>query len=112
MSNHRSNIGSQVALLLSNHFNGACKIEHFRAQPIEKGNGDDNLKLLSSKKFRLEREAYWMKELRTIFPYGLNERCKVKILQRKKIFMMLRPLCSIKFLFQERNVVLVKIVGV
>src|SRR3954466_7343942 len=49
MSNHRSNIGSQVALLLSNHFNGPCKIEHFRAQPIEKGNGDDNLKLLSSK---------------------------------------------------------------
>ena len=27
-------------------------------------------------KLRLQREDYWMKKLRTIYPYGLNERAK------------------------------------
>ena len=82
MSNHRSNIGSKASTLLYNHFNGLCTIEHFRAQPIETCPSKD-LKS-STSKFLLDREAYWMKELRTIFPYGLNDRCKGKDFTKKK----------------------------
>ena len=64
---------NKSSILLSNHFNSPCTLEHFRAQPIEKG--IDNSKEISSKKFRQNRETYWMKELRTVYPFGLNDQC-------------------------------------
>ena len=32
-----------------------------------------------NRKLRLEKEDIWMKKLRTIYPYGLNERAKQKV---------------------------------
>ena len=64
------------------HFSTVCSGHSFTIQVIEKlpGNGYDELgdvcgDMLAS---RLEREDYWMKELRTIYPYGLCERTKKK----------------------------------
>ena len=39
-------------------------------------------------KLRLQREDYWVKKLRTIYPYGLNERAKNSNLEQPtgKIF--------------------------
>jgi hypothetical protein len=46
------------------------------AQPIE--NIDDTGHKTDQKKRRLEREAFWIKELRTRTPYGLNDRLDSK----------------------------------
>jgi len=54
------------------HFTNTCKPQHFKAQPIEYINED----IEGSTAIRRYREDYWMKELRTIYPYGLNERCR------------------------------------
>ncbi len=51
--------------------NSRCKwAEHARVQPIEQlvDHGDPK----SNKDARLEREEFWIRTLRTVFPYGLN----------------------------------------
>ena len=47
--------------------------EDLCVQPIEQIDGDGRHP--NVEKFRKLRESYWMKELPTIFPYGLNDRC-------------------------------------
>jgi hypothetical protein len=71
MNNHRSNIISKAEILIYQHFNGPCTMNHFFAQPIEKIIGDG----LKTTQLRKKRETFWIKELRTMFPYGLNDRC-------------------------------------
>ena len=73
MNNHRTSIRNKKNLLLYEHFNypDGCNLSHLKIQPIEqiveKKNGD-------AKTDRLKREAFWIKELRTLTPYGLNDR--------------------------------------
>ena len=56
--------------MLYEHFNnGSCDISHFRIQPIEQILDEED-----AKSTRLKREAFWIKELRTLTPYGLNDR--------------------------------------
>ena len=55
------------------HFNSTCSLKDFSVQPIEIISGDGRSE--KSTKQRKLREAYWIKELRTIYPYGLNDRC-------------------------------------
>ena len=61
------------------HYNNVCIGGSFTVQIIEKLNGDGykNGKIdKDMTKYRLEREDYWMKTLRTIYPYGLNDQTK------------------------------------
>ena len=61
------------------HFQECGTNGSFGIQILEKlpGNGYVNNKVCpEQKKKRLEREDYWIKTLRTIYPYGLNERVK------------------------------------
>lgn len=52
------------------HFNnGSCDISHLRVQPIEQILDQED-----PKSFRLKRESFWIKELRTLTPYGLNDK--------------------------------------
>ena len=53
-----------------------CCINHCIVQPIEKI--DDSGTNKDQKRRRLEREAFWIKELRTLTPYGLNARLDSK----------------------------------
>ena len=74
MNQHRSVIFHKHNGLVAQHFNnGNCSIEDLCVQPIEQINGDGRDPKIKS--FRKFRESHWMKELRTIFPYGLNDRC-------------------------------------
>ena len=65
--------------ILSNHFNtGVCKDSTYKVHIIEKlhGNGRAKRRAVDQEKtvLRKQRELYWMLELRTVFPYGLNDR--------------------------------------
>ena len=56
------------------------KYEYICVQILEKlpGNGYINGQFDKAMlKTRLEREDYWMKTLRTVYPYGLNDRTKL-----------------------------------
>ena len=57
--------------MLYEHFRGSCKLEHFSIQPIEKISDDNKSE---KTKRRKEREEFWIRELRTLTPYGLNDR--------------------------------------
>ena len=64
------------------HFSNNCPNATFSIQIIEKlkgtgylQNGDIDEDMRS---YRLEREDFWIKTLRTIFPYGLNDKAKRK----------------------------------
>lgn len=64
---------------LSNHFSeGFCKNANYHVQIIEKleGNGRTGRKALDSQvtSLRKARETHWMLKLRTVYPYGLNDR--------------------------------------
>jgi len=63
---------------LTEHFTGeeGCCITHCAVQPIEKIEDIGTKEEL--KKKRLERESFWIKELRTLTPYGLNDRLDSK----------------------------------
>ena len=61
------------------HFRDACPGASFDIQVVEIFNGDgyvDRKVCPAARKERVDRENFWMKELRTIFPYGLNERAR------------------------------------
>ena len=62
------------------HFSSECSGHSFSIQVIEKlpGSGYDQLGDVCSDLLekRLEREDYWMTEMRTIYPYGLCERTR------------------------------------
>ena len=73
--------------LLVDHFNyGLCKGKNFKVQIIETiqkpgkySNGKMNVETAG---LRRNREKFWMKELRTVFPYGLNNKCDKNMDQR------------------------------
>ena len=65
--------------ILNTHFSkGYCKDSSYAVNIIEKlggkGRTDRNTMDFEAKPIRKARETYWMQELRTIFPYGLNDR--------------------------------------
>ena len=65
--------------ILTAHFNtGVCKGSSYKVQFVEKliGNGRTKRKAIDPEHtaLRKKRELYWMLELRTIFPYRLNDR--------------------------------------
>ena len=67
---HRGHIngGTEAAVML-HHFTNVHTPTDMIIKPIEVCNNDETL---------LEREKYWMIQLNTIFPYGLNDRTNVK----------------------------------
>ena len=72
----RAKSGCEISI---DHFKNVCPDATFKVQIVEKlpGNGYKNGKVDSAMlKYRLEREDYWIKTLRTVYPYGLNERTK------------------------------------
>ena len=88
MSHHLSSIkdsfsnSSSSCKKLAAHFNGGlCKGSKFTIRILEKleGNGRVGSKRRdpidgTSKRLRLAREKHWMLKLRTVFPFGLNEK--------------------------------------
>ena len=62
--------------------------ESFLIQIIEKfpGSGYKNGEVDEEMRHRrLEREDWWMKTLRTIYPYGLNEKCKNRNVEEEAV---------------------------
>ena len=77
MSRHKS--PSSACQHVSYHINETCIGAKFSVQIIEKlpGSGYVRNKVCPEiRSERLNREDYWMKTLRTIYPYGLNSRAK------------------------------------
>ena len=76
MNNHRNRLKNTSDLYLYKHFcsDGHCA-EDLHIMPIEQVTleEDDNMTLTSK---RLRREEYWYKELKSIYPYGLNDNVK------------------------------------
>ena len=72
MNNHRTAVKKGKGFLVYQHFlgNSECNLSHLKIQPIEKILDFPNEK--DRKSERLKRESYWIKELRTLTPYGLN----------------------------------------
>ena len=63
-----------------NHYRNVCPGATFSIHIIEKleGNGYVNGAIDEQmREYRLQREDYWMKTLRTVYPYGLNQRSKL-----------------------------------
>ena len=61
------------------HFRVSCPGAGYSIMVIEvfEGSGyQNNKECPDSKKVRLDREDYWIKELRTVFPYGLNSKIR------------------------------------
>jgi len=81
MNGHRSGIKSKVDNILYNHFQGPCSLDDIFVQPIENFMGDGrNEEILKQRK---SRENFWIKELRTAYPYGLNDKCNGRIWSNK-----------------------------
>ena len=77
MNVHRK--GKSGCEICIDHFKNVCPGSSFSIQILEKlpGNGYLNGNLDQNMlKYRLEREDYWIKTLRTVYPYGLNQRTK------------------------------------
>ena len=77
MNIHRK--GKTGCEILIDHFTNVCPGSSFSIQILEKlpGNGYANGAIDEKmRKYRLEREDYWIKTLRTVYPYGLNDRTK------------------------------------
>ena len=65
--------------VLIDHFENVCPNSSFSVQVVEKleGNGYANgSRDKEMYKKRLEREDYWIKTMRTVYPYGLNDKTK------------------------------------
>jgi len=80
--NKRMNIHRKAktgCTLSINHYTNVCPGASFSIQILEKLPGNGYLNGIVDEKmreYRLEREDHWMKKLRTVYPYGLNERTK------------------------------------
>ena len=77
MNVHRK--GKSGCEILIDHFTNVCPGANFSIDILEKlpGNGYKNGSIdVQMRKYRLEREDYWIKTLRTVYPYGLNDRAK------------------------------------
>ena len=75
----RNPIAYSFCKILNTHFTkGSCKDSSYTVNIIEKlegtGRTERNTMDFAAKPLRKARETYWMHELRTIFPYGLNDR--------------------------------------
>ena len=70
MNGHRNGIKSKVDNLLYNHFQGPCSLEDISVQPIEVLGGEGRKETVTRQ--RKIREDYWIKELRTTYPYWLK----------------------------------------
>ena len=75
------------ATILVDHFNYVmCKGPKYKVQIIEKidkpGKNSDGKLNKETACLRRQRETFWIKELRTIYPYGLNNRCDTNRDQR------------------------------
>jgi len=69
------------------HFTtGSCKGKDYKVQILEKinkkGTNADGKMNKETASLRRQREVCWMKELRTVYPYGLNNRCDTNRDQR------------------------------
>ena len=77
MNTHRrAKSGCEISI---NHYKHVCPGAKFSIQIIEKLEGDGYRNGALDKevlKYRLKREDFWIKRLRTIYPYGLNDRVK------------------------------------
>ena len=84
MNNHRTSTKGFKPLYLYNHFNSDNHtFDDALIMPIEQIPETPN-----SASLRLLREAFWYKELCSIYPYGLNDNIKgvgnISKLQKKK----------------------------
>ena len=75
MNQHRTAIRGNKRTILSRHFNdNDHSVSDFHVQPIEqiiRRPGESDVEV---KRRRLEREEFWMRELCTLYPYGLNDK--------------------------------------
>ena len=74
----RGKSGCEISI---NHYKNVCPGSSFTIQIIEvlPGNGYKNGAFdIDMNKYRKEREEYWIKTLRTVYPYGLCEKIKRK----------------------------------
>ena len=83
MNNHRKSIRNKNNTgcpHVIDHFTTCCKGESFSIQIIENlaGDGYNDFNEIDevTKKIRLDKEDHWIKTLRTVYPYGLNEKSK------------------------------------
>ena len=77
MNIHRK--GKSGCEILIDHFSNVCPDASFSIDILEKLPGDgykDGTIDDKMRDYRLEREDFWMKTLRTVYPYGLNDRAK------------------------------------
>ena len=77
MNIHRK--GKTGCEILIDHFTNVCSGSSFYITLLEKLPGDGYSNGVVDQKmreYRLEREDYWIKTLRTVYPYGLNDRTK------------------------------------
>ena len=77
MNVHRR--GKTGCEILIDHFSNVCPGAEFSIHILEKLPGDgykDGTIDDKMRTYRLEREDYWIKTLRTVYPYGLNDRVK------------------------------------
>ena len=77
MNIHRR--GKTGCEILIDHFSNICPGAEFSIDILEKLPGDgykDGAIDDKMRAYRLEREDYWIKTLRTVYPYGLNDRAK------------------------------------
>ena len=72
--------GKTGCSLVNEHFSLSCKGKSYSIQIIEilSRNGHDETSIVGENIFtlRLVREVFWIKLLRTYFPYGLSKRSK------------------------------------
>ena len=73
MNQYRSNIKlKNTQQYVHRHFIKDHSFNDFMVQPIEQVNYNGVIDKYERKNIRLIREDFWMRELRTIYPYGLN----------------------------------------
>jgi len=73
MNGHRTAIINQNHSHISQHFNSTCNLSDLIVQPIEIIPGDGHSPEIAT--LRKSRETFWMKQLRTVYPFGLNDQC-------------------------------------
>ena len=99
-----------VCRILTEHFtSGPCKNSTYKVQILEKipGNGRTARNAIdaTSKKLRRERELHWMLKLRTVYPYGLNDRVgdEFKVEKNQKLIGQQFPKLSRNFNRRSRG---------